>query len=210
MRHSNWCGKRQSPPMKSIPVDHPFQIVGIDIMELPLTTNGNKYAIVFQDLFTKWPMVYAAPDQKATRLAKKLVNEIVPMFDVPKDLLSDRGTNLLSCLIQDVCKLLGTKKLNTTAHHLQCNGMVERFNRTLKTMLRKHVSQFGMQWVHTYPVYYGPIAIHHTHQLVKNHHSYCLSLTAVTLQKQPHCQQNNSMQLTLPIIVRASAEFIIC
>ena len=23
-------GRRQSPPMKSIPVDHPFQIVGID------------------------------------------------------------------------------------------------------------------------------------------------------------------------------------
>ena len=126
MRHSNWCGKRQSPPMKSITVDHPFQIVGIDIMEFPLTTNGNKYAIVFQDLFTKWPMVNDAPDQKATRLAKILVNEIVAMFDVPKDLLSDRGTNLLSCLIQDICKLLGTKKLNTTAHHLQCNGMVER------------------------------------------------------------------------------------
>ena len=68
------------------------------------------------------------------------------MFGVPEALLSDRGTNLLSCLMQDVCKLLGIKKLNTTAHHPQCNGMVERFNRTLKTMLRKHVSRFGMQW----------------------------------------------------------------
>ena len=27
-------GRRQSPPMKSIPVDHPFQIVGVDIMEV--------------------------------------------------------------------------------------------------------------------------------------------------------------------------------
>jgi len=42
--------------------------------------------------------------------------------------------------------MLGIKKLNTTAHHPQCNGMVERFNRTLKKMLRKHVSRFGMQW----------------------------------------------------------------
>ena len=76
------------------------------------------YVIVFQDLFTKWPMVYAAPDQKATRPAKILVNEIVPMFGIPDTLLSDHGTNLLSCLMQDVCKLLGMKKLNTTAHHL--------------------------------------------------------------------------------------------
>ena len=139
-------GRRQSPPMKSIPVDHPFQIIGVDIMELPVTTSGNKYAIVFQDLFTKWPMVYASPDQKTVRIAKLLAEEIVPMFGVPEALLSDRGTNLLSYLMQDVCKMLGIKKLNTTAHHPQCNGMVERFNRTLKTMLRKHVSRFGMQW----------------------------------------------------------------
>ena len=103
--------RRQSPPMKSIPVDHPFQTVDVDVTELPLTTNRNKYAIVFQDLFIKWPMVYTAPDQKATKLAKILVNEIVPMFGVPKALLSDHGTNLLSCLMQDVCKLLGMKKL---------------------------------------------------------------------------------------------------
>ena len=46
----------------------------------------------------------------------------------------------------DVCKLLGTKKVNTTAYHLQCDGMVERFNRTLKTMLRKHADVLDNQW----------------------------------------------------------------
>ena len=102
-------GRKQSPPMKPIPVHHPFQIVDVDIMELPLTTNGNRYAIVFQDLFTKWPMVYASPDQKAITLPTLLVKEIVPMFGVPEAILSDRGTNLLSHLMQDVCKLLGIK-----------------------------------------------------------------------------------------------------
>ena len=60
--------------------------------------------------------------------------------------MSDRGTNLLSHLMQDVCKLLEIKKLNTTAYHPQCDGMVERFNRTLKTILRKHAQKFGRQW----------------------------------------------------------------
>ena len=46
----------------------------------------------------------------------------------------------------DVCKLLGIKKLNTTAYHPQCVGMVERFNRTLKSMIHKYVTQFGKQW----------------------------------------------------------------
>ena len=99
--------------------------------------------VVFQDLFTKWPMVYPTPDQKAERIACLLVEEIVPFFGVPEALLSDRGTNLLSHLI---CALLGIRKLNTTVHHPECDGAVERFNRTLKTMLRKQASTYGVQW----------------------------------------------------------------
>ena len=42
--------------------------------------------------------------------------------------------------------MLGIKKLITTASHPQCDGAVERFNRTLKTMIRKYVVKFGVQW----------------------------------------------------------------
>ena len=115
-------------------------------MDLPKTSSGNKHVIVFQDYLSKWPMVYPMPDQKAERIVKLLVEEIVPFFGVPEALLSDRGTNLLSHLMKDVCGLLGIKKLNTTAYHPECDGMVERFNRTLKTMLRKHAAKFGSQW----------------------------------------------------------------
>ena len=90
--------------------------------------------------------MFPIPDQKAIRLARLLVGEVVPMFGVPEALLSDRGTNLLSHVMQDVCELLGIRKLNTTAYHPQCDGMVERFNRTLKTMIRKHAARFGAQW----------------------------------------------------------------
>ena len=33
-----------------------------------------------------------------------------------------------------------------TSYHLQCDRMIERFNRTLKTMLRKHEDVVGKQW----------------------------------------------------------------
>ena len=115
-------------------------------MELPVTIRGNKYVVVFQDLFTKWPMVYPTPDQKAVRIAHLLVEEIAPFFGVPEALLLDRGTNLLSHLMKDVCELLDVKKLNTTAHHPECDGAVERFNRTLKSMLRKQAATHGAQW----------------------------------------------------------------
>ena len=139
-------GRVLRPPLHPIPVNKPFQIVGVDIMELPKTTQGNKYVLVFQDFLTKWPMVYPIPDQKSQRIAEILVQEVVPFFGVPENLLSDRGANLLSHLMMDICKLLGIHKLNTTAYHPQCNGMVERLNRTLKTALRKHAARFGVQW----------------------------------------------------------------
>ena len=71
-------------------------------MELPLTMKGNKYVVVFQDLLTKWPMVYPPSDQKAERNACLLVEKIVPFFGVPEALLSDRNTNLLSHLMKDI------------------------------------------------------------------------------------------------------------
>ena len=139
-------GKVHRPPLHPIPVQRPFQIMGIDIMELPKTAAGNRYVIVLQDFLTKWPMIFAAPDQKAHRIVRLLAEEVVPFCGVPEALLSDRGTNLLSNLVQDVCQLLGIKTLHTTSYHPQCDGMVERLNRTLKTILRKHAAQFGVQW----------------------------------------------------------------
>jgi len=67
------------------------------------------------------------------RLAKLLIEEVVPLFRVPESLLSNQGINLLSHLMTDLCTMLGTNKLNTTAYHPECDGMVECFNQTLKS-----------------------------------------------------------------------------
>ena len=76
-------------------------------MALPKTSKGILYVLVFQDFLSKWPMVYALPDQCAHCIVKILVEEIIPIFGVPEALLSDRGTNLLSHLTLDVCAMLG-------------------------------------------------------------------------------------------------------
>ena len=91
-------GRHYKPPLHPIPVNRPFQIIGVDLMELPKTCKGNKYVIVFQDCLKKWPLIYPLADQKAQTIAKILVEEIIPFFGVPESLLSDRGTNLLSHL----------------------------------------------------------------------------------------------------------------
>ena len=46
----------------------------------------------------------------------------------------------------EVYELLGIKKVNTTAYHPQTDGLVERFNRTLISMLAKTVQKQGRDW----------------------------------------------------------------
>ena len=51
------AGRKQRPPLHPTLTEYLFQIVGVDVMELPMTTRGNKYVVVLQNLFTKRPMV---------------------------------------------------------------------------------------------------------------------------------------------------------
>ena len=52
--------------------------------------------------------------------------EVNSRHGVPAKLLSDRGANFLSDILQEVYKLLGIKKVNTSAYHPQSDGLVER------------------------------------------------------------------------------------
>ena len=85
-------GRASRPPLHPILMSKPFQILGIDIMDLPLTDQGNQHVVVIQDLFTKWPLVFAVLDQKTTRMARLVAEEVIPLFGVPECLLSDLGT----------------------------------------------------------------------------------------------------------------------
>ena len=89
-------------------------------------------------------MSFTVRREVAKQLRKMQDNGVlVPFCGVPEALLTDRGANLLSHLMTVVCKLLGIKNLNTTSYHPQCDGLVERFNHTLKAPLRKHTVTFG-------------------------------------------------------------------
>ena len=142
---SRHIGKAQKPPLSPIPVAGPFDCLGVDIIQFPCSYDGNKYAIVFMDYLTKWPEVFPVPNQTAETIARALV-EVISRHGVPAKLLSDRGANFLSDILQEVYKLLGIKKVNTSAYHPQSDGLVERFNRTLTDMLAKTVDQSGRDW----------------------------------------------------------------
>ena len=139
-------GRRVKPPLTPLPVSGAFDRIGVDVLQLPRTKRGNRYAVVFVDYLTKWPEVFAVADQTSVTIARLLVEEVVSRHGVPTDVLSDRGKAFLSGLMQEVGLLLGYRKVNTTAYHPQTDSLVERYNRTLIGMLAKTVDKGGVEW----------------------------------------------------------------
>ena len=88
---------------------------------------------------------FSGSGSEGWRLAHLLINEVVPLCGFLRLSSPNHGTNLLPHLMTDVCRLLGTKKLNMTDYHPQCNGMVEHFDHMLKTVVRKHADVFSKQ-----------------------------------------------------------------
>eukprot|EP00731_Ephydatia_muelleri_P022337 Em0014g928a len=113
---------------------------------IPETETGSRYVLVAVDHFTKWAEAYGIPNQEAATVARKLVDEMFCRFSPLEQLHSDQGRQFESELVKEVCKLLEIKKTHTTPYHPQCNGIVERFNRTLLGMLATMVDSYPSSW----------------------------------------------------------------
>ena len=137
--------RRQNPPLQSIPVGEPFECLGMDFKEMDPSHEGNRYALVLQDYLTKWPEVFAVPERTASTIAKCLC-DVIWRHGVPRKIIHDRAPEFLSELLQDTAELMGLKQLPTAGGHPQTDGLVERFNRTLKNMLCKLVEKKGKNW----------------------------------------------------------------
>ena len=134
-------------PLIPLPiVDVPFERIGMDLVgPLEKTARGHQYILVILDYATRYPE--AIPLRKAN--AKSIAKELVQMFTrvgIPRTLLTDQGTPFVSRIMKELCQLFNVQTLRTSVYHPQTDGLVERFNRTLKGMLRKVVSRDGKDW----------------------------------------------------------------
>ena len=152
-RRCTKCSSRRKPqrkfqaPMQRYHVGAPLERIAIDVLgPLPETEQGNRYALIVMDYFSKWTEVHAMPDQTAEAVAHILIKEVISRFGVPLQIHTDQGRNFESVLFKEVCRLLDIDKTRTTPLRPQSDGMVERFNRTLEAMLSKFVKENQRDW----------------------------------------------------------------
>ena len=135
-------------PLVSAPlIDTPFRRVAVDLIGpiSPPSGTKNRYILTMVDYATRYPEAVALRSIDTETVAEALV-EMFSRVGVPSEILSDRGTQFTSALMREVGRLLGVKQLHTTPYHPQANGLVERFNGTLKGMLKKMCEERPTDW----------------------------------------------------------------
>ncbi|XP_044860608.1 uncharacterized protein LOC123363556 [Mauremys mutica] len=145
-QHAASAGVRKAPLVPLPVVGVPFERVAMDLVgPFPKSQVGYQYILVVMDYATRFPEAVPLRSITARTIAAELL-KIFARVGLPREVLTDQGTNFTSKLFRQVCALLGIKKLQTSVYHPQMDGLVERFNRTLKGMLRRFPTQDLRRW----------------------------------------------------------------
>ena len=110
--------------------------IAMDICGLFMNSKrGDTVVLAITDHFSKYTETFELPDQKATTIAKILVNKLFHVQCEPQEIHCDQETNFNSELIKQVYELYGITKTRTTPYHPQGDGQVERFNKTMMNIV---------------------------------------------------------------------------
>ncbi|XP_071797127.1 uncharacterized protein [Asterias amurensis] len=141
-------GRVTKVPLGSMPlIESPFERIAVDIVGPihPITETRNRYILTIIDYATRYPEAIPLPSIEAERVAEALVS-VFTRVGVPKQMLTDQGSQFTSEIMKQVCKLLSVHRMTTTPYHPMCNGLVERFNGTLKQMLKRMCVERPRDW----------------------------------------------------------------
>ena len=88
----------------------------------------------------------------AEEAAQLFLRLVVSLHGIPEKIITDQGTQFESQLWHELVQQLGSRVAIATTHHPQSNGLTERANRTLLSMLRKVCLGESESWVRRLPL----------------------------------------------------------
>lgn len=132
----------------------PFDIVQIDTVgPLPSTEDGFKYAVTMQCQLTKYIVTAAVKDKEAKSVAKAIYENFILIYGPMKVIISDKGTEYVNKLMNELTTNLSIEKRVSTAYHHETLGSIERNHRELNVYFRIYLGSEMFEWNKWLPVY---------------------------------------------------------
>ena len=94
------------------------------------SVTGNVWILTMIDHFTRWPVAIPLPARTSELIANAIFKHWICEKGVPAKVVSDKGRELISKGIHQLCKRMGIMKVNTGGYNPTGNATVERFHRS--------------------------------------------------------------------------------
>ena len=140
------------PPLNPLPVAGLFERLQMDYLgPFRKSKCGKRWILLVVDSFSGWCEAFALPNADAVTTAKVLYSEIFTRYGAPRHLLSDRGANFLSSLVQALCDIFSVHRVKTSSYHPASNAKCEKFNAFINKSLRTMVDESQENWPEILP-----------------------------------------------------------
>ena len=154
----------QHAMMQEMAVSAPFERLSIDVTGLhPRSSKGNIYISTMVDHFSKWAEVCAVCNHESVTVAGMLLNNWINRFGCMVELISDQGLEFEGILIDELSHLMEINKIRTSPFRPSTNSCVERFKRTLSSLIVKVLSDNQKYW----DVLMPPLWLHIVRQYIQ-------------------------------------------
>ena len=124
----------------------------MDLLMLPLVESSGdpkpkyNYLLLFVCALSKYPVEFSLTSKESIVVAKALWN-VVCTFGVPQRIASDNGLEFCNQVVEALVNMHGiSRRLLTMAYRPQANGLTERTNRTVLSILRKLTAANPQLW----------------------------------------------------------------
>lgn len=131
----------------------PWQSVTMDFITALPMSKGNDSVLVVVDRYSK--MAHFVPCRKsinAEETARLLLDQVVKLHGVPKEIITDRGPQFISSFWKTLFELLGSKVKLSSAFHPETDGQTERTNQILEQYLRCTINYQQDNWTELLPL----------------------------------------------------------
>lgn len=162
----------QRAPLVPLPIKaEPFKRIAMDVVgPLPCSRAGHRYVLVVCDYATQYPEAVAMRSVDAENVAEELVR-IFSTVGIPKEILTDQGTNFTSELLVVCYILMASAPVHTTLKQMGWwKGLMEHSRRCSESVLLR-MERIGTIFYHMYSL---PTVRLHMSRLDSHHLSYCM------------------------------------
>ena len=134
MRCKPFSAKVTSPVLR-IQTQRAFELVSIDLMELPHATGQFKYVLNAVDHHTKWLASRPLRNKMSVTCARAFDSILAGLPGIPESVISDNGTEFSGRPFVELLRHYNINQKFTTPYTPQSNGLVERVNKSLVGIL---------------------------------------------------------------------------